>query len=111
MSKPKAPKHLQAATKRWFNHVVAEWPDLEQHHVRLLTIAAETWDRLTQAREVIADKGLTFDDRFGTPRARPEVAIERDCKTAFMRAIRELDLDIEDPTQPGRPHALRSNRG
>ncbi len=60
---------------------------------------------------MIAEKGMIFNDRFGTPRARPEVAIERDCKTAFMRAIRELDLDIEEPTQPGRPHALRSNRG
>ena len=110
MSKPKAPQHLRPATKRWFNHVAAEW-SLEQHHIRLLTVAAETWDRLTQAREVLAEKGLTFEDRFGTPRARPEVAIERDSRTAFMRAIRELDLDINEPTQPGRPRALRSNRG
>ncbi len=107
---PKAPKHLRPTTKRWFNHVVAEWT-LDQHHVKLLIVAAETWDRLCEAREVIADKGLTFEDRFGTPRARPEVAIERDSRTAFMRAIRELDLDIAEPTQPGRPRALRSNRG
>ena len=110
MNKPKAPPHLKPPTKRWFNHVVAEW-SLEQHHVRLLIVAAETWDRLTEAREAIADKGLTFKDRFGTPRARPEVAIERDCKIAFMRLIRELDLDIPEPAQPTRPRALRSNRG
>ena len=110
MSKPKAPKHLRPTTKRWFNHVVGQWT-LEQHHIRLLIVAAETWDRLTQAREVIADKGLTFNDRFGTPRARPEVAIERDSRTAFMRAIRELDLDVEPPTQPARPRALTSNKG
>ena len=110
MSKSKAPGHLQPATKRWFNRVTAVWT-LEEHHVKLLIIAAETWDRLTQAREVLADKGLTFEDRFGSPRARPEVAIERDSRTTFMRVIRELDLDIPEPTQPTRPRALRSNRG
>ena len=110
MSKSKAPRHLQPATKRWFNRVTADWT-LEEHHIKLLIIAAETWDRLTQAREVIAEKGLTFQDRFGTPRARPEVAIERDSRTAFMRAVRELDLDLDEPTQPGRARALRSNRG
>ena len=110
MNKPKAPKHLRPATKRWFNHVAAEWT-LEQHHIKLLIVAAEAWDRLCQAREAIADNGLIFQDRFGTPRVRPEVAVERDSRTAFMRAIRELDLDIDDPTQPGRPRAVRSNRG
>ena len=110
MSKPKAPKHLRPATKRWFNHVTAEW-SLEQHHIKLLIAAAESWDRMAEAREAIANKGLIFQDRFGTPRARPEVSIERDSRTAFARLIRELDLDIDEPARPRRPSALRSNRG
>jgi len=35
----KAPRHLRAATRRWWESVVAAW-QLEQHHVRLLTLAA-----------------------------------------------------------------------
>ena len=89
---------------------MTEWP-LEPHHLKLLTIAAESWDRLTAAREIIDRDGMTFLDRLGHPRPRPEIAIERDCKISFMRALRELDLDLEPPTQPGRPRALPSNRG
>lgn len=88
----KAPSHLREPTREWWQSVVADF-DLEQHHVRLLTLAAEAWDRGQEAREALAEHGLTFDDRFGQPRSRPEVAIERDSRTQFARLLRELALD------------------
>ena len=84
--------------------------ELEQHHIRLLTLAAEAWDRGQEARQVIGKEGLTYSDRFDAPRARPEVAIERDSRTAFARLMRELDLDAAPPPEPNRPPALKSNR-
>jgi len=100
---PKAPKHLKAATKRWWESIVREYV-LESHHLRLLTLAGEAWDRCVQAREVLAKQGLTFTDRFGQPRSRPEIAIERDSRIAFARLVRELGLDHEggpsDAPQP-----------
>lgn len=104
----KPPYHLRAATKRWVSAVLREYA-LEDHHIRLLTRAAEAFDRGEEAREAIAAHGLTYNDRFGSPRARPEVAIERDSRTGFARLLRELDLDIDGPDAP-RPPALRSNR-
>jgi hypothetical protein len=83
---------------------------LEEHHVRLLTLASESWDRAEQAREVLDRDGLTYVDRFGAPRSRPEIAIERDSRVAFARLIRELDLDTNSPAESSRPPALRSNR-
>ena len=108
-AKPSPPKHLQPNTKAWFKNVIADY-DLEEHHVRLLTLACESWDRCVQAREAIAEHGLTITDRFGFPRARPEVAIERDAKISFARLCRELDLDTEATPENPRPPALRSNR-
>ncbi len=99
---PTAPKHLKAATKRWWLSVVADY-ELEPHHLRLLTLAAESWDRCTQAREVLATEGLTFDDRFNQPKSRPEVAVERDCRLAFARLLRELSLDDSTPETPRPP--------
>ena len=77
--------------------------DLDEHHVRLLTLAAEAWERAQGAREAIAAHGPVYEDRFGQPRARPEVAIERDSRIAFARLLRELDLDGESGPDPRPP--------
>ena len=99
---PKPPKHLRPATKRWWTAVVEDY-SLEPHHLRLLARAAEAWDRGEEAREAIKTYGLTYTDRFGAPRARPEVAMERDCRTGFARLIRELALDVDQPDAPRAP--------
>ncbi len=104
--KAKAPKHLKLETQKWWIGVIAEF-EMEPHHVRLLTLAAEAWDRCTQAREILGKKGLTYEDRFSQPVARPEVAIERDSRTAFARLLRELDLDTGVIREAGRPPGLR----
>ncbi len=96
---PAAPEHLAADTRKWWEHVVSEW-SLDQHHCRLLTLAAEAWDRAAEAREALAEHGITFTDRFGSPRARPEIAIERDSRTAFARLLRDLDLHDDAPASP-----------
>lgn len=104
---PKPPRHLRPATRRWWAGIVADY-ELESHHLRLLTLAAEAWDRCEQAREVLAREGLIYADRFGQPRARPEVAIERDSRIAFARLLRELALDVAPPEE-GRPPAITPN--
>lgn len=105
----KPPKHLQPATQAWWSAVLDDY-DLEQHHVRLLTKACESWDLSEAAREAIAEHGMTYLDRFNCPRARPEIAIEKDSKIAFARLVREIGLDIAPPSD-SRPPALRANRG
>ncbi len=94
--KSKAPKHLQSETRQWFDEIVASY-ELESHHVKLLVAAAESWDRATQARKILADEGICVTDRFGQRRAHPMVNVERDMKGLFSRLIRELALDIEPP--------------
>ena len=101
----KAPKHLERATKAWWRALVDEY-ELEAHHVRLLTLAAQAWDRAEQARVILAKEGLTYKDRFEQPRARPEVAIERDGRIAFARLLRELALDVEPPRDGPRPPGI-----
>jgi phage terminase small subunit len=105
-----APKHLRAATREWFDGVVATYA-LEEHHLRLLTLAAESWDAGELARLALAQHGQTFTDRFGQPHARPEVAIQRDATIAFSRLFRELDLDAAVTPAASRPPSIRSNRG
>lgn len=102
MSAKRAPAHLAEATKSWWRDVLAQYV-LDAHHERLLTLAAESWDRAVQARLELADAGIIYVDRFGAPRAHPAVAIERDARLGFARLLRELDLDAEPPRDPARP--------
>ena len=101
-----APAHLRPTTRHWFGQVLSDY-QLEPHHVRLLSLAAEAWDRTQQAREALAEHGLTFEDRFGQPHGRPEVSLERDSRLAFARLLRELALDVDAPAEESRPPAIR----
>jgi phage terminase small subunit len=104
---PPPPEHLAIPTQQWWTSVVREY-QLEQHHLRLLQLAADAWDRAQQAREAIREHGLTYETPNG-PRARPEVGVERDSRIGFSRMLREIDLDISAPSSDVRPPPLRSN--
>jgi phage terminase small subunit len=106
----RAPKHLSRAIRRWCNDVVATW-ELENHHWRLLVLAAEAWDRCTQARELIAREGLTIPTRDGGAKLHPACRVEDASRIAFARLLRELDLDVAPPADRKRPPMLRSVRG
>jgi phage terminase small subunit len=90
---PPAPNHLQPTTSEWWTAVVKEF-DLAPHQLRILQVAAEAWDRKEEARKVLAREGLSYVDAKGMHRARPEVAVERDSRAAYLRAMRELALDV-----------------
>ena len=101
----KAPKHLKPDTGEWFKSVIKDY-ELEPHHIRLLTLAGEAWDRCQEAREIVDKEGLTAKDRFGQLRQHPAISIERDCRIAFARLLRELNLDVESPETP-RPNQIK----
>ena len=106
---PVPPRHLSKATKSWFRQVVADY-ELTPSDLKLLIAAAELLDRAENARIVIDDQGATFIDRFGSPRSRPEVAIERDSKIGFSRILKQLKLDDSGngPVDPRPPHLKKS---
>ena len=82
---PKAPAHLEKATRDWWLSVVTGWT-LEPHHVRLLTLAAEAWDRCTAARELIGREGLTVRTQDGGCRAHPGSRSRRTVGPRFVAA-------------------------
>jgi phage terminase small subunit len=104
---PKPPRHLTAATRRWWLSVVEGW-ELEDHHVRLLTLAAQAWDRADLARGEVARDGLTVPTRDGGRKSHPALKALEAAEIAFARLIRELDLDVVPPAASSRPPALRS---
>jgi P27 family predicted phage terminase small subunit len=108
---PEPPAHLSASSRQWWETTVALY-ELQEHHLRLLQLACESWDRCQAARSALDREGLTVPSGSGGVRAHPCIAIERDNRLAVARFIRELDLDVEPPV-PDRigPPPLFSNRG
>jgi phage terminase small subunit len=90
--------------------VLRGW-ELEEHHRRLLELAAQAWDRAAEARERLAVEGLTVKTtERGGMKTHPLVRVEADSSALFARLVRELDLDLARPAE-SRPPALRSIRG
>jgi phage terminase small subunit len=99
------PRHLSAKARKFFRSVMTEF-ELEEHHLKLLTLACTAWDRAEAARLIVEKSGLTYNDRFGQPVSRPEIAIERDSRLAFARLLREIGLDASEPPD-SRPPKLK----
>ena len=107
-STPQPPKHLSRESKAWWRQVVSDY-DLERHHLKLLQAAAESWDRVAQARALIERDGIVIKDRFGQQKPHPAVDIERHNRALFTKMLRELALDVEEPAEAARPVAIHGN--
>jgi P27 family predicted phage terminase small subunit len=108
---PEPPEHLSEDMRSWWRQIT-EIFILENHHVRLLQLACEAWDRQVAARQILAEEGLTIETGTGSRKPHPAVGIEREAKTQFARLLRELDLDTEMPKvdRHNWPPRLKSNR-
>jgi hypothetical protein len=58
--------------------------ELEPHHVRLLQLAGESWDRCQEAREAIKKHGMTFENKYGETKIRPEAVVKKDSRIAVV---------------------------
>jgi P27 family predicted phage terminase small subunit len=106
------PVHLSPSARQWWQTTVDAYV-LQEHHLRLLQLACEAWDRSQQARVQLDHDGLTIPGREGGIRPHPCIAIERDARLAVARLVRELDLDTEPPVpeRVGPLPLLSNNRG
>jgi P27 family predicted phage terminase small subunit len=108
MQAPPAPAHLSASARELWTTTLERY-ELEQHHLRLLQLLCEAWDRAQAARAQVDAEGLIVAAKSG-PRAHPCIAIERDSRLAVARLTRELDLDREPPVSDRiGPPAIASN--
>ena len=101
-----APGHLTAESKDIWASVLADY-ELEKRHEAVLLTALEAFDRMREAQEAVRRDGAYIDGRFGM-KAHPALAIERDSRTAFLRAQRELGLDLEATAAARPPTRWRS---
>jgi hypothetical protein len=88
------PDHLEGCARDWWVAMTEAFGGFEQepNSLSLLTGAAIQLQRAEQARQVIDTEGISFRDRFGFPKERPEVVTERAALNLHRLLCRELGL-------------------
>ncbi len=100
------PEHLSETSAAWFRKVCRDY-EMQPHHAHMLRLAAEALDRGEAARQVVERDGMSYEDRNGQPKMRPEALIQRDSAVLFARLCRELCLDNEVQVEPRVPRKGR----
>lgn len=88
------PAHLRQNEHDLWVAIVRENRFEDAASLALLRTALESHQRARMCREVIDKDGQTFRDRFGQVRSHPLLAAERDARSAFIQAMRVLNLDL-----------------
>jgi phage terminase small subunit len=96
------PEHLSDVAKIWWKEFTDVFDFSQPNHQQSLRLAFEALDRARWAVESIEANGMVYIDRWGQPKARPEVAIARDNTVLFCRVLREMGLDVQ-PSDPRLP--------
>lgn len=101
---PTPPRGRSKAARTLWPTIVAAY-ELSPADLRLLREAVNAYERAELARRVVSREGMTYRDRFGSPRQHPAAGLELRHREQFIKAMRELRLDgdaLPDPRPPRR---------
>jgi hypothetical protein len=99
----KSGRTLSPEAQAWGRELVDAFEIDDAAGKLLLQTALEAFDSMRQAQTLIERDGLTLKDRFGQVRLNPAALALRDARTALLRSLRALNLDIQTPGPIGRP--------
>lgn len=93
-----SPPHLSPEARLWWRKFTSEWA-LDASARLILQAGLEAFDRMRAAQRAVRRDGLISKGR-----VHPGVGVERDARLAMLRALRQLNLDVEPLRDgPGRP--------
>lgn len=88
---PPAPVHLSDEMKLFWETIFAR-QRLQLYKIPLFQKALESYDRAEGARKILEREGLTFTDKHGQPRCRPECNVEAVARAQFHKLISDCGL-------------------
>lgn len=103
------PASLSVESATWWRRIVLEHDLTDAPSLLTLSTALHSYDRANEAAVVLKREGLTVKSVGGSKKTHPAVAVERNARVAFLRAMASLRLDALPihPT-PGRPPTVAS---
>lgn len=95
MKKSDPPGHLSREGKALWRRLLAEYGIDDAGGLVVLAVCCEALDRMRGAQQAVLAEGQTVTDRFGQVKAHPLLSVERDARSAFLQALKSLNLDLE----------------
>lgn len=89
------PEHLSAEAVELWEEITSEF-EPQAHHLRVVQLACEAWDRAQNARRIIDEHGEVIADRWGQLKPNPATQVEQQARRAFVMLLRELGLDADE---------------
>jgi len=99
------PKSLGPESKKLWTAIVREYRIDDPAGLVTLQVACQAYDRFLEAQAILDKEGLVVEDRTGKPKQHPATFIERDARTAFLRALSALNLAVAPAEAVGAPLA------
>ena len=92
---PKAPKELSDEARSLWQSLVRDYAIDDGAGLILLRTACEALDEMRRAQAILDRDGPVIEDRFGQQRQHPATLVVRDSRNALLKALRQLNLDVE----------------
>jgi hypothetical protein len=96
-------KHLEAPERRLFRDFCASEDFSDVYSQKILLTALEAHQRARKAREIIDQEGMCVTDKWNQRKPHPMLITERDSRSAFLTAMKMLNIDVEKSGPVGRP--------
>jgi hypothetical protein len=90
-------KNLSLAARRHWARITRDY-ELTSDAAMLLETGLANWDMAQEARKLLRKEGMVLNGK-----RHPAIEIQKLGDSLFMRAMRELGLNISDPGDAGRP--------
>ncbi len=88
----KPPKHLTAASRRFWEWVTGTY-SLDPDGLKILLACCEALDTAELARQALVHDGMFYLDRHGVRRCHPAVKVIRESRQLFLRSLSSLGLE------------------
>lgn len=95
MAAKKPPETLSDASKSLWGKILEEWAIEDPASLKTLEVGLLALDRAEKCRNRIDKDGEVVKDRFGQDKPHPLLASERDSRSQFLLAIKQLNLEVK----------------
>jgi hypothetical protein len=96
-------KRLSAEGRRLFDSLVQEYRIDDEGGRQILLSGLTSLGLAREAEGRLKAEGLTVMSRLGEPKLHPLATVARDHRSAWLSALKALNLAVGDPPKLGRP--------